>query len=44
MIGASGAISGLFGGIIMVMYDAGTIGGRKTRARLVLPVTKSCCR
>jgi membrane associated rhomboid family serine protease len=26
MIGASGAISGLFGGVIMMMYDAGMMG------------------
>jgi membrane associated rhomboid family serine protease len=28
MIGASGAISGLFGGIIMLMFEAGMMGGR----------------
>ena len=34
MVGASGAISGLFGGILMMMYDAGMMGS----FRKLLPV------
>ncbi len=35
MIGASGAISGLFGGVIMMMYGAGMMGRGYTK---LLPV------
>ncbi len=44
VIGASGAISGLFGGILIVMADAGLMGGdaadgaRKPRYKVLLPI------
>ncbi|MBU6476134.1 MAG: rhomboid family intramembrane serine protease [Alphaproteobacteria bacterium] len=38
MIGASGAISGLFGGVLIMMADAGLMGGGKARVKTLLPV------
>lgn len=39
VIGASGAISGLFGGILLIMADAGLMGGeKKPRYKTLLPV------
>lgn len=39
LIGASGAISGLFGAVVMWMYDANMIGNRETRGlRSLMPL------